>query len=51
MRLLITGAREWTNEDRIRSILNKWGAYVANYTNEEIEIVVGDCKGVDTIAA
>jgi predicted NAD-dependent protein-ADP-ribosyltransferase YbiA (DUF1768 family) len=43
MRVLICGARDWTNEDVIQK-------KIQDLQQEDLTIIAGGCKGVDTIA-
>lgn len=48
VRILICGSRFWTDEDAIREVLE---GLVEEFRGLEIQIIHGDCRGADRIAA
>ena len=46
MRVLVTGDRNWTSEERIRYALSK----LENSYNEDFTLIHGAARGADTIA-
>jgi hypothetical protein len=44
-KVLVTGDRNWTNYERIYSILSQLAATYGKYT-----VIAGECKGVDLLA-